>query len=42
MKALLNANFCVLDHSIKHIFIGEMIGKNKNGIGILVTQNNCY
>lgn len=39
---LAKSNFCAVEYNQKELFIGEMIGKKKSGIGILITHTSCF
>ena len=42
MQELLKKNFCAIEYSEDELFIGEMIGKHKNGVGVLITEKSCF
>jgi hypothetical protein len=42
MHTLIKANFSAIEYSERELYIGEMIGKHKSGIGILITRRSCF
>jgi len=39
---MIKSNFCAIEFGKQELYIGEMIGKKKSGVGILITTFNCF
>lgn len=42
LNVLLKGNFCAIQYSQVQLYIGEMIGKDKDGLGIFITPRLCF
>lgn len=42
MKNLLRSNFCSAEFGKDEVFVGEMIGKVRSGLGILIKKDAVF